>query len=205
MVGSKPGYFLLNAASTLKVIAVGFLCGVATAIPTGLALAKIQWLERALYPVVVFLQAMPQISIVPVLITWFGYGLLPTSILVGFSVFFPVLVNAVAGIRSTPDRIYFVARTMGSSTLQTFRYIEGPTMVPYLLSAFRISLATATTIAVVGEFFASNEGLGFSALIGARHLDTVHVIAVVLITAFIGLLLNTLILAAENNRNQPQC
>ncbi|TIR03451.1 MAG: ABC transporter permease [Mesorhizobium sp.] len=197
LIGSKFSYFLAHTASTLTVIAVGFGCGVAAAIPTGLALAKIRWLERALYPFVVFLQTMPLISLVPVLIIWFGYGLVPASILVGFSVFFPVLVNAVAGVRSTPDRLYFVTRTMGASPLQTFRYIDWPTMLPYLTSAFRIALALATTTAVVSEFLASNDGLGYAALIGARNRDTVQVIAVVLITATVGVLLNTVSLLVE--------
>ncbi|MER9559863.1 ABC transporter permease subunit [Mesorhizobium sp. M0323] len=192
LISSKPDYFLANTASTLVVIAVGFFCGVAAAIPVGLALAKVGWLERSLYPFVVFLQAMPQISIIPILIIWFGFGLVPTSILVGLSVFFPVLVNAVTGIRSTSDRLYFVTRTMGSNALQTFWFIEWPTMLPYLLSAFRIALAAATTIAVVSEFLAANSGLGYAALIGVRYRDTVQVISVVLITAVVGVLLNTL-------------
>ncbi|WP_164783956.1 ABC transporter permease [Mesorhizobium sp. M5C.F.Cr.IN.023.01.1.1] len=197
LIGSKFSYFLAHTASTLTVIAVGFGCGAAAAIPTGLALAKMRWLESALYPFVVFLQTMPLISLVPVLIIWLGYGLAPASVLVGFSVFFPVLVNAVAGVRSTPDRLYFVTRTMGASALQTFRYIDWPTMLPYLTSAFRISLALATTTAVVSEFLASNDGLGYAALIGARSRDTVQVIAVVLITAVVGVLLNTLSLLVE--------
>ncbi|ODA93283.1 hypothetical protein BFX40_10605 [Mesorhizobium sp. SEMIA 3007] len=197
LVGSKFGYFLAHAASTLTVIAIGFGCGVAAAVPTGLALAKVRLLEKALYPFVVFLQAMPLITLVPILIIWFGYGVVAPSILVGFSVFFPVLVNAVAGIRSTPDRLYFVTRTMGASTLQTFRYIDWPAMLPYLMSAFRIALAVATTTAVVSEFLASNDGLGFAALIGARNRDTQQIVAVVLITALIGVVLNSLSLLLE--------
>lgn len=191
LIFSKPVYFLTMTASTLKVIAVGFTCGAAAAVPVAFALAKIQWLDRAFYPFVVFLQAMPQIAIVPVLVIWFGYGLVPTSILVGFSVFFPVLVNAISGIRSAPDRLYFVTRTMGANALQTFRYIDWPTMLPYLMSGFRISLALATTTAVVGELVAANEGLGFAALEGVRYRDPVQVIAVVLITSVVGVSLNT--------------
>ncbi|MER8950129.1 ABC transporter permease subunit [Mesorhizobium sp. M0809] len=198
MIISKPDYFLENTGSTLVVIAVGFFCGTVAAIPMGLALAKVSWLERALYPFVVFLQAMPHISLIPVLIIWLGFGLFPTSILVGLSVFFPVLVNAVTGVRSTNERLYFVTRTMGSNALQTFRFIEWPTMLPYLLSSFRIALAAATTVAVVSEFLAANSGLGYAALTGVRYRDTVQVIAVVLITAVVGVILNTLSQTVEN-------
>ncbi|RWD39664.1 MAG: ABC transporter permease [Mesorhizobium sp.] len=192
LIGSKLTYFGAHTASTLEVVALGFASGAAAAIPAGLALAKIRWMERALYPFIVFLQTMPLISLVPVLIIWLGYGLATSSVLVGFSVFFPVLVNAVTGVRSTPDRLYFVTRTMGASALQTFWYIDWPTMLPYLISAFRISLALATTTAVVSEFLASNDGLGYAALVGARNRDTVQVIAVVLITAAVGVALNTI-------------
>ncbi|MER8722191.1 ABC transporter permease [Mesorhizobium sp. M0999] len=196
-ISSKPGYLLANTVSTLKVIAVGFFCGVATAVPAGFLLGKVRWLERALYPFVAFLQGMPLISVIPVLIIWFGYGLVPTSILVGFSVFFPVLVNAIAGIKNVPDRIYFVTQTMGANALQTFRYVDWPTTLPYLISAARIALAIATTVAVVSEFLAANDGLGYVALIGSRHRDTVQVIAVVVITALVGVLLNTMSLLLE--------
>ncbi|MBB6413766.1 ABC transporter permease [Mesorhizobium sangaii] len=196
-ISSKPGYLLASTASTLTVIAVGFCCGVAAAVPVGFLLGKVRWLERALYPFVAFLQGMPLISVIPVLIIWFGYGLVPTSILVGFSVFFPVLVNAIAGIKNVPDRLYFVTRTMGANPLQTFRYVDWPTTLPYLMSAARIALAIATTVAVVSEFLAANDGLGYVALIGSRHRDTVQVIAVVVITALVGVLLNTISLLLE--------
>ncbi|MER8562607.1 ABC transporter permease [Mesorhizobium sp. M0578] len=199
LICSKPVYFLSMTASTLKVIAVGFASGAAAAIPVAFALAKIQWLDRAFYPFVVFLQAMPQIAIVPVLVIWFGFGLVPTSILVGFSVFFPVLVNAISGIRSVSGRLYFVTRAMGANALQTFQYIDWPTMLPYLMSGFRISLALATTTAVVGELVAANEGLGFAALQGVRYRDPVQVIAVVLITSVVGVLLNTVSQLMENH------
>ncbi|WP_198020099.1 ABC transporter permease [Mesorhizobium sp. LNJC405B00] len=196
-ISSRPGYFLDATVSTLQVIAVGFSAGVAAAVPMGLALAKMPWLERSLYPFVVFLQTMPLIAITPALVIWFGYGLVPSSILVGFSVFFPVLVNAFAGIRSIPAPLYFVARTMGANFLQTFRYIDWPMTLPHLMSAFRICLALATTTAVVSEFIAANEGLGFAALRGVRNRDPVQVIAVVLIAAVVGVLLNGLSLLLE--------
>ncbi len=196
-IASRFSYFLAATASTLKVIALGFFAGVATAIPAGFALAKLRWLERLFYPFLVFLQTMPLIAITPVLIIWFGFGLAPTSILVGFSVFFPVLVNTVTGVRNIPARLYFVTQSMGATVMQNSRYINWPMALPYLLSAFRISLALATTTAVVSEFIAANEGLGFLALRGVRNKDPVQVIAVVLICAVIGVALNALSLLLE--------
>ncbi|MER8824128.1 ABC transporter permease [Mesorhizobium sp. M0991] len=188
----RPGYFLAATASTLELIAIGFCAGIAAAIPVGFALAKIQWLERTLYPFIVFLQTMPLITIVPVLIIWLGYGLASTWILVAFSVFFPVAVNTITGVRSTPDRLFFVTRTMGASRLQTWRHVDWPMALPYLMSAFRISLAAAVTVSVVAEFIASNDGLGYAALRAVKNRDTVQVFAVVLITAALGVLLNAI-------------
>ncbi|RWM24728.1 ABC transporter permease [Mesorhizobium sp.] len=193
----RPGYFLSATVSTLTLIAVGFFAGIAAAVPVGFALAKIGWLERALYPFIVFLQTMPLITIVPILIIWFGYGLATTWILVAFSVFFPVAVNAIAGVRSTPDRLFFVTRTMGASSLQTWRHVDWPMALPYLMSSFRISLAVAVTVSVVAEFIASNDGLGYLALRGVKNRDTVQVIAVVLIAAALGVLLNAVAQLAE--------
>jgi len=198
-VSSNPTYFGAATAATLRVIAVGFMAGVAIAIPAGFAFARIQLLEKSLYPFVVFLQTMPLIAVTPVLIIWFGYGLVPTAILVGFSVLFPVLVNTVAAVKNISPRLYFVTSSMGANALQTFRYVDWPMALPYFLSSFRISLALATTTAVVGEFIAANAGLGYLALRGVRNKDPVQVISVVLIAALIGVLLNAASVLVETN------
>ncbi|MER9001836.1 ABC transporter permease subunit [Mesorhizobium australicum] len=190
-IASRPEYFLSATASTLALIAIGFCSGLLVAIPMAFALAKIKLLERALYPLIVFTQTMPLIAVIPILVIWAGYGLVSTSILVAFSVFFPVLVNGVAGLKSTPARLYFVTRTMGASPFQTLRYVDWFIALPYLLGGLRISLAVATAVAIISEYIASNEGLGFAALIGLRNRDPVQIISVVLIAATLGVVLNT--------------
>ncbi|RRH94110.1 ABC transporter permease [Mesorhizobium tamadayense] len=190
-IATRPGYFLTATLSTLRLTLVGFGVGIAVAIPVGFALAKIRWLERALYPLIVFLQTMPLITIVPVLVIWLGYGLTTTSILVAFSVFFPVSVNTILGVRSIPHNLFFVTRTMGAGPIQTFQYIDWPMALPYLMSGFRISLAVAIVVAVVSEFIASNDGLGYVALRGVRNRDTVQIVAAVLIAAALGVIINS--------------
>ncbi|RWE22868.1 MAG: ABC transporter permease [Mesorhizobium sp.] len=185
--------------ATLKVVAVGILAGFLLALPVSLALAKIRVLEKAFYPFIVFFQTTPLITLTPVLIIWLGFGLRPAAVLVTFAVFFPVLVNAIAGLRSTPPRLYYVTKTMGASALQTFRFVDWFNALPYLLSALKIAVPLAMTTAVVSEFFAANDGLGFLALQGVRTRQPTQVISVVLVAAVIGVILQSITALIERS------
>ena len=79
-----------------------------------IAMARFRWVEKAIYPLVVFIQTTPQISIAPLLIVWFGYGSMPKVLLAGMIAFFPVLVDSSTGFKSLDPRLLYVTRSMGA-------------------------------------------------------------------------------------------
>jgi NitT/TauT family transport system permease protein len=182
-----------QAARSLILIIEGFLVGAIPAVIVSLLIVSFPLLERAIYPLIVFIQATPQVAIAPLLIVWFGYGALPKIILTAMLTFFPVLVDSATGFKSIDPRLYFVTRSMGASRWKTFTTVQVPSALPFMMSGFKISLLTAVTVIIVIEFLSSNEGLGYVAVRGLSNQDTPLMFAAIFVAILIGLLLNYLV------------
>jgi NitT/TauT family transport system permease protein len=184
------GDFWFHAQFTLTSAGLGFLVGAAA----GIALAWPLALRRATYRIVepYFLVAysIPAVALGPVFILWFGIGLLPKILLAAYFVFFIVFINAVEGIRQVPQGLLDVTRVMGASSLQTLRQVMLPSALPYILAALRATLPAAMIGAVVGEFIASNRGIGYLTRAAAGRYQTAGVIAGTIVLATIVLLLS---------------
>jgi NitT/TauT family transport system permease protein len=188
---------LLQAARSTLLILEGFLLGAVPGLAMGLAIASSRLLEKALYPVIVFVQTTPQIAFAPLLIVWFGYGALPKVLLAGMLTFFPVLVDSSTGFKTIDRRLFHVTRSMGASRWQTFARMQLPSALPLILSGCRISILTAVTVVVVVEFLSSNEGLGYVAVRALSNQDLSLMFAAIFAAVGIGLALSYLVDASE--------
>ena len=188
---------LLQAARSTLLILEGFLLGAVPGLAMGLAIASSRLLEKALYPVIVFVQTTPQIAFAPLLIVWFGYGALPKVLLAGMLTFFPVLVDSSTGFKTIDRRLFHVTRSMGASRWQTFARMQLPSALPLILSGCRISILTAVTVVVVVEFLSSNEGLGYVAVRALSNQDLSLMFAAIFAAIGIGLALSYLVDASE--------
>lgn len=196
MVTDAPMLASHAAHSTLLIIQ-GFLAGAIPAVLVALLIVSVPLLERALYPLIVFIQATPQVAIAPLLIVWFGYGALPKIILTAMLTFFPVLVDSATGFKSVEPRLYFVTRSMGASRWKTFTSVEVPAALPFMMTGFKISLLTAVTVIIVIEFLSSNDGLGYVAVRSLANQDTPLMFAAIFVAILIGLFLNYLVEFSE--------
>lgn len=186
-----------QAMRSLVLIIEGFLAGAIPAVIVSLLIVSFPLVERALYPLIVFVQATPQVAIAPLLIVWFGYGALPKIILTSMLTFFPVLVASVTGFKSVDPRLYFVTGSMGAGRGKTFTAVELPSALPFIMTGFKISLLTAVTVIIVIEFLSSNEGLGYVAVRGLSNQDTPLMFAAIFAAILIGLLLNYMVELGE--------
>lgn len=184
---------LLQAARTTLLVLAGFLAGAVPGLAIGLAIAASRLVEKALYPLIVFVQTTPQIAIAPLLIVWFGYGAIPKIILAGLLSFFPVLVDASTGFKTIDPRLFLVTRSMGASHWQTFARVQLPSALPLILSGCRIGILTAVTVVIVVEFLSSSEGLGYVAVRAMSNQDLPLMFAAVTVGIGIGLALNYLV------------
>lgn len=165
----------------------GFLLAVVVGIPLAMALAYSSFFERAIYPIIVFLQIVPKIAIAPLFIIWFGFGMTPKLLLVFLLTFFPIVVNAVVGFKSVDPGIMELARSTGASALRTFWKITFPSALPFIFTGLKVAAALASTAAVVAEFVASDSGLGYLIVTYNGQLMTPMVFATIIVLGLIGL------------------
>ena len=163
--------------------------GVLLALVIGLVLAvAIHWsepLRRALYPLMVGSQAVPLVILAPLLVYWFGFGVLPKLGIIAIICFFPVVVTTFAGLRSVDPELIKLMRTLDASPWQTFRFAELPTALPAALSGARIAVAISVIGAVLAEYSGSTKGLGHLMFQAIPNLQIARAYAaVVLMAAF---------------------
>jgi len=104
---------------------------------------------------------VPIVAVAPLIVIWFGAGHFSKVLICALIVFFPVLVNMVVGLKSVDEGLYDLMRSLKASRWQMFRLLEMPAALPVLLGGLKISVTLSVIGAVVGEFVAASEGLGF--------------------------------------------
>jgi NitT/TauT family transport system permease protein len=169
------GNLLQHAMVTLTEVLIGLTLGVVTATSLGYALAKSAWLERLISPFIVASQSIPVVAIAPLLVIWFGSGLLSKVLIAALIVFFPVLINTIVGLRSVPKGLRDLMRSLRASPWQTFRRLEVPAALPVFLGGLKVGATLAVIGAVVGEFVGADRGLGFLVNLGRGTYDTAMV------------------------------
>ncbi len=173
----ETGRLWHHVSATLAEAVLGFL--VAFIIGVGLAyfIARSEWLSWLLAPFIAGTQAMPMIALAPVLVMWFGLGLSSKVIICALIVFFPILVNTVVGLRGIDREMLDAAYNQGANGRQTFWYVEIPLALRTLLGGIRMGLTLSLTGAIVGEFVASDAGLGFLMLLSRTTYDSAMLFA----------------------------
>lgn len=149
-----------HAATSLVEAGLGLGAGVALGFVAALAMDRFELLYRAFYPIVVLTQTIPTVAIAPLLVLWFGYGMLPKVVLIVVATFFPITVGLLEGLRSVdPDEIDLM-RAMGATRVQILRHVKLPAALPQFFSGLKISAAYAIVGAVIAEWLGGFSGLG---------------------------------------------
>jgi NitT/TauT family transport system permease protein len=187
--GSLARHVSATLAEALAGFAIAFVVGVGLGYP----LARSQTLSRLSSPFIATTQAVPMIALAPLLVMWFGLGLSSKVIICALIVFFPIVVNTTVGLRSIEPEMLDAARTLGAGRWQSLWYVEIPLALRPLLGGIRIGLTLAMTGAIVGEFVASDAGLGFLMILSRTNFDAAMVFAASLTLAAISTVLYKLV------------
>lgn len=166
------GTLLRHTFYTLVEVLAGLTLGVMLASVTGYFLAKFPTVEKLLSPYVVASQAIPIVAIAPLLIIWFGPGLVSKVLICALIVFFPVLINTIVGLQSVPEDLHDLMRSLQATKRQTFWLLEVPASLPIFLGGLRVGATLAVIGAVVGEFVGADRGLGFLVNRARAEYDT---------------------------------
>lgn len=173
------GSLLVDTLTTLMEVLLGLLAGTAGAVVLGYAIARSRLFERLVSPYLVATQAIPIVAIAPLMVIWFGPGIISKVLICSLIVFFPVLVNTVVGLRAVPPPLYDLMGSLRATRTQILRMLEVPAALPVLLGGLRIGATLSVIGAVVGELVGSDHGLGFLVNVGRGQYDTALVFVAV--------------------------
>lgn len=182
-VAQKPDLLAVNTWVTFEEVVIGFAIGVAVSIPLGVLLVYSRLMERVVYPFLVASQATPKVAVAPILVVWFGFGISSKVVLAFITAAFPIVINTMIGMSQTPREMIHLMRGLRASPLQIFTRARLPVAAPYIFGGLKIGITLAVVGAVVGEFVASNKGLGFQLLAANNDFNMPLLFAVVVVLA----------------------
>ena len=186
-VQSLPILWADFVQTILKGGLTGYVIGCTAAVLTAILVDRYDFLRRGLLPVGSFMAALPIVGTAPILVMWYGFGWQSKAAVVVVMVFFPMLVNTVAGLRDTSSMQRDLMRTYGASYWQTLVKLRLPAAMPFIFNGLKIATTLALIGAIVAEFFGSpTVGLGFriSTAVGQLALDLVW--SAILVSALAG-------------------
>jgi NitT/TauT family transport system permease protein len=187
-----------HTQTTLVEVLLGFGIGAALAIVIGIGLARSRLAERLLSPYLVAAQATPVLVLAPLIVLWFGNGLLSKLVICTLIVFFPVAVATMVGIRSVDPRLLEMARSFRATGWQTITRVEVPAALPAILGGLRVGITLAVIGAIVGEWAGGESGLGVLLNIArASMFDTPLMFATLLTLALVGVSLYLVMVLIE--------
>lgn len=180
-------------ASHISVTAVeifgAFLVAAAAGVVLGIVIAWSNVLARALMPFLVFVNTLPKVAVAPLFLLWLGYGILPNILIGALIGFFPVVINTAAGLSQIDQDLLDLGRVFNAPKWKVFAKIRIPNAYPYILSAFKVTATAAVVGAVVGEFVASQRGLGYVIITTQSSLNTPVAFAALVWISILGLVL----------------
>lgn len=194
----QDGRLVRHSLVTISEVIPGLILGVLVALPLGYLLTKSPLAERLISPYLIASQAIPIIAVAPLLTIWIQSWYWSRVLVAVLVVFFPILINIIAGLRSVPPELYDLMRSLRASRREVFSKLELPAALPTLLAGLKVGATLAVIGALVGEFVQpKSQGLGFL-LVTARYQFKTDVVFVVLITlAVIALTLYGLVALLE--------
>jgi ABC-type nitrate/sulfonate/bicarbonate transport system permease component len=172
---------------SMQLFVNGFVGGTSVGLVLGVVIARIRVVGIALEDYVTMLYVTPPIALVPFVLTILGFGVGPKSLIVGWFVFFPVVITTIEGVRAVNPRLIEVAHSFGSSEARIWRDVVIPSTVPYAMSGIRQGIALGFVGVVAAEFLLDSSGIGLLLRSYSRLYRMDKLLAAVLVMTMLGL------------------
>lgn len=150
-----------HTLATLRLMIIGFVIGTAVGLLVAFALHYIPFLKSSLYPLIILTQNVPVIALAPLLMIWFGFGVLPKIIIITLVCFFPVAVSAMDGLTRTDRVMLDYMRMAGATKAQIFYKLEVPHALPSMFSGMKIAATYSVMGAIIAEWVGADKGIGY--------------------------------------------
>ncbi|EMA59845.1 ABC transporter permease [Halorubrum lipolyticum] len=198
VIVGNPGLFVRNAVATAEKVALGGSVGIAGGFVLAVAIARLPWLRRAVYPYLVTVRVLPKIAVAPLLLIYLGTGTATAVVFIGVIAFFPMVLSTAAGLDRTPTEHRDLLRSVDAGALDTFLRLELPYAVPDLFAGLKQSVTLAVIGAVVAEWLVADSGLGFLILLGSENVQVDLMLAALTVLVALGLSLYGLLVLVQH-------
>jgi NitT/TauT family transport system permease protein len=189
---------LSDTKVTLFEVLYGFGLAVVVGIPLALAIFYSPFFGKSIYPILVALQTVPKVALAPIMVMWFGFGLFP-KVAVSFLIsVFPVIIATVVGLSTLERDMVYMVRSMGANEFQTFIKVRLPAALPSIFGGFKVAIGLAVVGAVIGEYIAAENGLGYRQLTANLQFDSALNFACLICIALCGVVTFGMIEALEH-------
>jgi NitT/TauT family transport system permease protein len=180
IVQSFVQYFwpiMFNAWQTLVTTVAGFVLAIVGGLALGVAIGASRMVYGGLYPMLIGFNAIPKVAVVPILVIWFGSGVVP-AILTAFMIsFFPIVVNVATGLATIEPEMKDMCRSLGATKSEVVTKIGIPRAMPYLFASLKVAITLAFVGAVLSETINGSAGIGYMMIAAAARFDTALVFA----------------------------
>jgi len=183
--------------TTLTEMVVGYALGAITGVVLGVLFGRVKLLGEIFNPYITVFNGIPKVALAPVFVIWFGIGVMSKIAIIFTMVFFVVFINTFGGLRSVNEEYVNIVRIMGASTWQVAREVFLPATLPFIIVGLRAGIPFSVIGAVVGEFIASTNGLGYYINYHQGTYDTTAIFVGVTILALLVVVLDWLLSRVE--------
>ncbi|WP_083232579.1 ABC transporter permease [Endozoicomonas atrinae] len=179
--------------ATVSIALKGFLLSIAISIPMAMMMVRSRFLARTLYPLLVIIQSTPVVAIAPLLIVILGTGEAPRLVITCLITFFPLVVSATTGMLATPPEMIELSRSLKAPVHKEIWQIRLPYATPYIFSGLKVAITLSIIGAVVAEFVAAEQGLGYFVQFSTSYFKVPQAFAALFFLAAVSLILFKLI------------
>ena len=196
-LATAPAWYLLQAWYTLLTTLGGFFLAVVFGVVLSVLIVEVRALESTVYAFIVALNSVPKVAIAPLFVIWLGSGPEPKIAIAFLIAVFAIVIDTVLGLKSVAPDMLDLASTLRGGRLDVLWRIRFPNALPSIFAGMKVALSLALVGAIVGEFVASERGLGYVILAAQGTFDTPRVFAAIFVLAIAGILLFWLMTAIE--------
>ncbi|HBK04408.1 MAG TPA: ABC transporter permease [Acetobacteraceae bacterium] len=186
---SQPAWFAQEGLYTMATMLVGFALAVIVGILLAILIVEVKLLESTLYVLIAALNSVPKVAIAPLFVIWLGTGYGPKIAIAFLIAFFPIVIDSVLGLKSVPKDMLDLASSMRASQLAQFWRIRLPTALPSIFAGMKVGISLALVGTIVGEFVASDHGLGYIILTAQGTFETAQIFAANILLGAAGIVL----------------
>jgi len=176
----------MHSLATIWAIASGYVVAALFALAVSALMIRYPLVEKLIMPIFVGLQSVPKIAIAPLILVWIGAGPGSKIMVVASIAFFPVVINTMVGFKEVDRGLTDVFRSVDASERQMFFRLRLPYAMPYIFAGLRIATTLAVLGAIVAEWLAASNGLGYLVLSGSFNFNTARSFAAIIALAVIG-------------------